>query len=192
MSALELTVLLGVDEDWRTRAACRNTNPAWFDLAKPGDFRQVLRNKRAVRLCSGCPVFNSCDALRREVRPEGVIFAGRARRVSKARAEPKRTESSARGPGRQATYACGTKQARRRHRRAGQDCRTCRIDSAGNYLREIPGCGTDAGYQAHRRAGEPRCEACRTAHRLARYERAERRQRLQMTTVDIATYSRAA
>jgi hypothetical protein len=36
--------------------------------------------------------------------------------------------------------------------------------------RNAPPCGTESGYQRHRYYGEPRCDACKTAHRI--YNRA--------------------
>ena len=73
-----------VDEDWRTRAACRELGP---DLFFPTDTHK-LRNGLVV--CQGCPVIMQCNTYVASIRThrEGLansVWAGRIIKKSRFR-----------------------------------------------------------------------------------------------------------
>lgn len=80
MSALELAMLLGTDENWRYRASCRDVDPEIFTLATQSNLRQLAANEQARRLCHTCPVAPECRDFGKRSGAEGVIYGGWARK----------------------------------------------------------------------------------------------------------------
>jgi Transcription factor WhiB. len=59
---------------WRKRAACRDTDPQWFD-----ETAERWQQKAAVALCALCPVRADCEAEAIESGAVGMIWAGQMR-----------------------------------------------------------------------------------------------------------------
>lgn len=70
-------------------------------------------------------------------------------------------ELAALGLTRRTLEPCGTRAARERHHRRGEECSICPQVQRRLSIAE---CGTDSGYNRHRRRGEQTCLPCRAAH----------------------------
>jgi len=103
------------------------------------------------------------------------LHGGTCRACRDAHAAHERGGSGSHQPRRLAP--CGTKSARRRHRRWDETCAECEVTP--DPPTPLRPCGTRAAYERHRSNGEQACEACkaaeaeyRTAMKQARKQRA--------------------
>jgi hypothetical protein len=150
--------------DWDD-AACRDHNPdMWFAGEEHPD------TVEAVRICHDCPVRFDCLEFALDERMIEGVWGGYTER---------QRQRVARGqlPGRvgrdrqaeQVLAPCGSKAARGRHLRRGEDCSVC----DGRSFRPAV-CGTRSGFQRHGREGTEPCGLCREAERTYQRERKRR------------------
>ncbi|USC16977.1 WhiB family transcriptional regulator [Rhodococcus sp. 11-3] len=65
-----------MDENWRLRAKCRGQDPGPWELDSYGSVRSERLQRRAIELCSGCPVTLECALAARQHSDTDVIRSG--------------------------------------------------------------------------------------------------------------------
>lgn len=62
-------------QEWRTRAACRGTDPALWDTPTYAKVEEISIPEQ-LAMCKGCPVLRECAADSALARDRGIIRAG--------------------------------------------------------------------------------------------------------------------
>jgi len=160
-------------DDWRARAACKDTDPNTFfpDGSGPRFHAQI---QAAKDICWACPVRPACAQWAIETGEPDGVWGGLDPddRKGHRRSRGQHARQNALAP-------CGSLAAYRRHLRRQEPIdeacreanRLAQQEKSDAVTRPIPACGTDSAYQRHVRRHEPVDDACREARRAYDRER---------------------